>query len=60
MGFEPYRIRYLQNFLESNISKKDISVIYNGNAIGNFFTLKSSYLNFKMPEQWLEIKINTA
>jgi len=60
MGFEPYRIRYLQNFLESNISKKDISVIYNGNAIGNFFTLKSSYLDFKMPEQWLEIKIDTA
>lgn len=60
MGLNPEKIKYINYFLHSssdNISLNSISVFENGNTKKDFFSSISKYLNFKVIDQWNDIKI---
>ena len=58
MGIDPDQIRYLAYFMDrDNIHlNQDISVSVNGNMDKNFFYADTRYKNFRVIEQWKNIK----
>lgn len=59
MGLDPYKIKYLNYFIENgitslnNIQVKSHNNLYNS----NFFNTKNKYLDFDVIDKWNEIKI---
>jgi uncharacterized protein (DUF362 family) len=59
MGINPIKIRYISHFLEANmISFDDIIIVSHKYDAMSFFLNNSAYLDFAVPEKWIDIKIN--
>ncbi|MCR5595206.1 MAG: DUF362 domain-containing protein [Lachnospiraceae bacterium] len=58
MGLDPYKIKYLGHFLNSDLMDlNDLSVSENGRVSESFFDSNTPYKGFLVPEQWREILI---
>ena len=59
MGFDPWKIKYLQYFLEKKYDEIDLNniMVWNdGKYVEDFFTKESNYADFLVVDQWNEIK----